>query len=195
VAVHLLAKSQKSHSKLRCPDFRAAAIALALLLAPHVSVAKQGMHEIDLKAAFVLRFAAFVTWPSDSYASPGAPLRIGVLGDAALADSLGEQSEGKQIQGRSTIVRILDGAASSISDLDILYIGSVEHNQSLELRRRAAQLPILTVGAREGFAETGGMIELERRDSKLRFFINRQAARSAGLEISSKLLKLARKVY
>jgi hypothetical protein len=51
--------------------------------------------------------------------------------------------------------------------------------------------PILTVSELPGFAESGGMIELYQMDDRIRFKVNLQSIREAGLELSSSLLKLA----
>ena len=58
-----------------------------------------------------------------------------------------------------------------------------------------ANAPVLTVGDEEGMAARGVMIELIREGPRIAFKINLNAARPAGLTISSQLLKLAREVY
>ena len=50
---------------------------------------------------------------------------------------------------------------------------------------------MLTVGEWPQFTENGGMINFVLENNKIRFQINDQAARGAGLKISSKLLNLA----
>ena len=51
---------------------------------------------------------------------------------------------------------------------------------------------VLTVGDTESFARRGGVVNLVKRENKIKFEINVEAAREAELKISSKLLKLAR---
>jgi hypothetical protein len=51
---------------------------------------------------------------------------------------------------------------------------------------------VLTVGDTEGFTEAGGMINLTIVDQRVHFEINPDAARRAGMKISSKLLSLAK---
>jgi hypothetical protein len=50
---------------------------------------------------------------------------------------------------------------------------------------------ILTVGESDQFIENGGMINFIIQGQKIRFKINAELARNAGLKISSKLLSLA----
>ncbi|MCX5637000.1 MAG: YfiR family protein, partial [Planctomycetota bacterium] len=54
--------------------------------------------------------------------------------------------------------------------------------------------PVLTISEMEGFIEKGGMINFITEESKVRFEINDSAAKKSGLQISSKLLSLAKKV-
>ncbi len=49
----------------------------------------------------------------------------------------------------------------------------------------------LIVGDVAGFARRGGMVNLTKKGNRLRFEINRRAVESAGLRLSSQLLKLA----
>ena len=50
---------------------------------------------------------------------------------------------------------------------------------------------ILTVGDRENFVRSGGMIGFYLDKNKIRFYINTKTARAANIDISSKLLRLA----
>src|SRR5947208_2904068 len=53
-------------------------------------------------------------------------------------------------------------------------------------------LPILTIGDTPGFAKSGGMINLILENNRVRFEVNVKAAKDADLNISSRLLALAR---
>jgi hypothetical protein len=53
-------------------------------------------------------------------------------------------------------------------------------------------LPVLTIGETPGFATSGGMINLVLEDNRVRFEVNVKAAKEADLNISSRLLALAR---
>jgi hypothetical protein len=52
--------------------------------------------------------------------------------------------------------------------------------------------PVLTIGETAGFAKNGGIINLVLEDNKVRFEVNVRAAKDADLNISSRLLALAR---
>ena len=54
---------------------------------------------------------------------------------------------------------------------------------------------VLTVGEQEGFAVRGGIVNLTKEKNKVRFEINLDAAKRAGLKMSSQLLKLAKVIH
>ncbi len=53
-------------------------------------------------------------------------------------------------------------------------------------------LPILTIGDSPNFARRGGIINFILVDDKVRFEINVEAAKQANINISSRLLSLAK---
>jgi hypothetical protein len=53
-------------------------------------------------------------------------------------------------------------------------------------------MPILTIGDAPGFARRGGIINFMLEDNKVRFEVNVEAAKHAVLNISSRLLALAK---
>ena len=60
---------------------------------------------------------------------------------------------------------------------------------------RAGGAPALLVGALDGFAQQGGMVELVNVNDALRFDVNLAALRNAHLGLSSQVLKLARQLH
>ena len=62
-------------------------------------------------------------------------------------------------------------------------------NEAIHLTK---SMPVLTIGEMPGFARHGGIINLTLEDSKVRFEVNVEAAKEAELNISSRLLALAK---
>ena len=56
---------------------------------------------------------------------------------------------------------------------------------------RTRSRPVLTISEIRGFADAGGAIQLFRDKDRIRFRINRDAARDRGLTLSARLLDLA----
>jgi hypothetical protein len=63
------------------------------------------------------------------------------------------------------------------------------------VRALSDQTDALTVSNAKNFARSGGMIELFTENNRLRFIINLENAKRAGLRINPSLLQLAASVY
>jgi hypothetical protein len=80
-------------------------------------------------------------------------------------------------------------------DSHILFIGAAEAPRLDQHLAALAGRPILTVSTIEGFAARGGMVELFKRERKIRFGVHLDNTRKSGLNISSEVLRLASFVH
>ena len=71
----------------------------------------------------------------------------------------------------------------------VLTTGTAARAQSLSELREA---PVLTISNIDGFASAGGMTQFFFEHGQLRFRIHLESAKRAGLQISSRLLIMAR---
>lgn len=141
----------------------------------------------ELKAAFLLNFARFTTWP-DLPAS--APLTLCVFGDDRVVGALAEAVRGRTAEGRSlSAVRAPGGA--EVHACQLLFLSAAAFPAAQSTLDSARGLPILTVSDAERFAQSTGMIELSVRGDRMQFAINVAAVERAKLRISSRLLALA----
>src|SRR6202048_239716 len=153
--------------------------------------------EYLVKAGFIYNFAKFVEWPSTAFAEPDSPIVIGVLGTDPFGDIINHVVEGKKIGARGFVVRRFKWS-KDLKDLKefkecrILFVSSSEKLHFEEVVDAVKALPILTVGEAPGFAERGGMIRLMLEDNRVRLEVNVEAAQHGNLNISSRLLTLAR---
>ncbi|MCU7935570.1 MAG: YfiR family protein [Candidatus Thiodiazotropha sp. (ex Dulcina madagascariensis)] len=145
-----------------------------------------------LKAAFIYNFAKFTRWPDSIWRGKNAPLTFCSVGDDKLVDEL-ERLSGKTIKGRPVTIR--PHADSLIpGSCQVLYIAVSMQGHYDEIIESLRGEPVLTVSELPQFAHSGGIVELYRKDGRVRFIINLRVAREAGLELSSRLLNLARVV-
>ncbi len=79
-----------------------------------------------------------------------------------------------------------------MKDCKILFVSGSERAHIDEILQSVKGLPILTVGETPGFAERGGVIRFTLEDNRVRFEVNVDAAHQADLNISSRLLTLAK---
>lgn len=164
---------------------RAWVAALALLTGCSPALTA-GVDELDVKAAMVYNFARFVEWPAGPARDHFA---VCVAGSRPMEQALRRTVENRALNSRPVAVRRIQ-ARSDTRDCDLLFAGS----EGLEFLGQVRTAPVLTVGDARGFTGAGGVIGLEVVDSRIRFSVNLDAARAAGLTVSSKLLRLAASV-
>ncbi|NOZ67719.1 MAG: YfiR family protein [Deferribacteres bacterium] len=145
--------------------------------------------EYLIKAGFLYNFAKFVEWPDDAFADKSIPLNLCILGRDPFGPAL-RSVEGETFMGRKLVVRRFS-RLREIDNCHILFISSSEKKRLPAILARMKGKQILSVADMEGFARRGGIINLIKVKDRIRFEINVDAARRAGLKISSKLLNLA----
>jgi hypothetical protein len=146
-----------------------------------------------MKAAFLFHFAQLVEWPADSPNQGGNSLLVCTLGDNPIHGELESTVAGKQIGSRILRIRHVSPLQDT-RGCNVLFISKSEGNRIPALLANLQNAPVLTVGDADGFLGDGGMIRLFLEGNKVRFEINRQAAETARLRVSSQLLLLARNV-
>ena len=145
--------------------------------------------EYRLKAAFLYNFAKFVEWPAKAFSDENSTFVMGILGEDPLGPAL-QLIRDKTVKGRSLTIRRFEG----LQDLGNCHILFIPSSNKKRLRRTLKSLEgssVLTIGEMEDFTQMGGIINFVIRKNKLRFEINLDAGKRAGLEISSQLLNLA----
>jgi hypothetical protein len=147
--------------------------------------------EYRVKAAFLFNFARFVEWPEAVFGPPGAPIVFGVLGEDPFGPALDETLEGKRINGRPLEARRF-ADLKHLQPCAVLFVSHLESKDLEETLEALREAPVLTVGEGHRFARLGGIVSFFLEDNRVRFQINAEAARRAGLRISSRLLELAR---
>ena len=146
--------------------------------------------EYQVKAVFLFNFTHFVEWPADTFADPQAPFVIGVLGQDPFGSALDEAVRGESVNGRPLVVQRYSGVAD-LKPCQILFIDrSVDGAMEKALATLAHQRT-LTVSDLDTATPRAVIIRFLNENQKIRLQINVDSARSAGLTISSKLLRPA----
>ncbi len=166
----------------------ASALGLLLLFTCAQTAYSQALTEYRLKAAFLYNFALFTDWPPGT----GGALNLCVYG----ADPFGREIDAlqdKPVGERYLVVRRTP-AGGSLEACQIVFISPsaiAGLPQVLgELHGRAA----LTVADSPDAARQGVALNMSVAENKVSFEANLSAARGAGLNLSSKLLRLATQV-
>ena len=147
--------------------------------------------EYLIKAGFIYNFANLVQWPSNAFTQPDSPIVIGILGEDPFGNVLDRVLAGKKVNGRIFLVKRLK-SVPDLKECHIVFVSSSEMARLAETIHLVKGMPILTIGEIPGFAKRGGIINLVLEDNKVHFEVNVEAAKEADLNISSRLLALAR---
>jgi len=170
---------------------RVCAVVAAVCLGWPVLAAQQAL-ETDVKAAFLYNFTKFVDWPRPP--ADAEPFRLCVVSDDALMQSLERTIEGESVNGRP-LKSLVPRTPAEARTCQMLFVGHAEGEREARLLSAVRDLPVLTVSDTNDFAVRGGGIEFVRENSRLRFDVNLPGAERAGIKISSRLLKVARRVH
>ncbi len=164
-------------------------LCVCLLLAGSLHAQSNAAREYKVKAVFLFNFTQFVEWPASAFNSPTSPFVIGILGDDPFGNFIDETVSGEKIGGHQLIVQRYH-ELKDVKNCHILFINSNDPDRIKEFIATGPRT-ILTVSDADNFMKMGGMIRLFTESSKIRLQINPEAAKTADLSISSKLLRVA----
>ena len=169
-----------------------AALAAFLALLPLARLWPQGLHPTadQVKAVFLFNFAQFVEWPDTAFADPGSPLVIEIFGEDPFGTFLDETVTGETVRGRPLVVR-RTRRIEDIRNCHILFLSPSEESRFDAILAALKDRPVLIVSDAPGFVRRGGMVAFAFEQRRVHVKINPDAARTAGLTISSKLLHVA----
>jgi hypothetical protein len=152
--------------------------------------AEAPMTDTQVKALCLLNFAKYVEWPTNAFPYTNSPILIVLQGDGPFTTALQSSIKDRTIDGRRITIQVLH-SGDAIPVCHILFVSSAESSREPGILKQLNGRPVLTVGEAPSFAGAGGMINFVVRNGKVRFDINMDSARKAGLRISSNLLQLA----
>lgn len=147
--------------------------------------------EYQVKAAFLFNFTRFIHWPASAFASPDAPFVIGIAGNDPFGAYLDNLVKGEQAEGHPIVIRRYpDGG--DMEGCQLLFIGTPAPARLKAILSLAAHPGVLTVGDADGFISSGGMVCFFNEDNRIKMEIKLATAKAAQLEISAKLLQVAK---
>jgi hypothetical protein len=145
-----------------------------------------------VKSAFVYHFATrHVKWPDSAHKTKTSAFVIGVLGDDTIVPSLIEACRARKSGEHPIHVRTITELEDA-TDCHILVIPPMREVSLPALLRICKARPVLLVSGSEESVRRGAHLALTLEKARMRITADPTAAKAAGLEISSELLKLAR---
>ncbi len=181
-------------SRIKSPLLHMLAGVLSVLfLLPSAALGQEAQHvkEAELKAAFVFNFAVFTEWPADVLQG-AAILHLCAFSGNNMQAALSALSD-KVVNGHRMRFRPL-GISGNASGCHILVLDAQDRERWPQLRKELGASSVLTVADDRAIGTSGAMIALGMDNKRIGFDVDLTAARQAGLNLSSKLLHLARSV-
>lgn len=161
-------------------------LAIAILLLAGAPASAE-VSDTAVKAAFIPKFARYVTWPPSAAGS--GPLAICVIGDDPFGGALDQAASSQSVDGRPLVVKRL----SSANGASVCAIAFVDGGHTGETLAALGRQPILTVTDSRSSSQRG-IIHFAVVGGRVRFYIDNAQAQARGLTISSRLLALAIRV-
>jgi hypothetical protein len=170
--------------------------------------------EYETKAGYLLNFVEFVEWPAEAFQDATSPVIVGVMGKDPFGAEL-EKLQDKLVNGRKLQIKRFKGALefrgaeapgrrqenltlsqlkklAELKSCHVLFISSSEKKYLPMVLKPLKTSCVVTVGETPAFVREGGIINFLNEGKRVQFEINLDAAGSARLKFSSKLLGLAK---
>ncbi len=164
---------------------------IALLIVP--SAFGQDATESALKAALAFNFARFTVWPGEALPVNGVFVAC-VVGDMAIAQALERSIKGRQLAGHRIVVT-RPGKGESLRLCHLLYVSGMNPAQVATILSDLRGAPVLTITDLESPRIVGGIARVFIEDGRMRFDLDNGLAKQGRLQLSSKLLTLASRVF
>jgi hypothetical protein len=146
--------------------------------------------EYQVKAAYLYNFGRFVDWPAEVTTATTGSFTICVLGEDPFGQALDATLAGETRGNQKVAARRISNPQEAV-DCQILFISSSEAKRLNKIIEALGNRAVLTVSDIPQFSQHRGMIELVLEGNRIRFEVNLTATQSAGLTLSSELLKVA----
>lgn len=155
--------------------------------------AQERAREYAVKAAYLISFLNYVEWPvSERIAS--RPITICLLGGNPFGDVLPKMIRGRQVNRRRIQAIEIDRPVEA-DRCDVGFIAADANPSPAVWLEALDGRSVLTVGEEGSFAAQGGVIAFVIENQTVRFEVNLPAARTARLQVSSRLLRSATRRY
>ncbi len=150
----------------------------------------QAAGALEIQAAFLVKFSSYIKWPPGTFSSPDAPIIIGIFGRDPFGSIIDTIARSYTTGGRHVEIRRYNDL-SMLAICNMAFVAPSAMDRMNDVLQASHGKPILLVGNFPDFLDKGGMINFIRIGKRIRFDINKKNCDMVGLEISSKLLKVA----
>jgi YfiR/HmsC-like len=150
------------------------------------------------QADYLFNFASFISWPTNSFASPTAPFIVCSLASPEQNAAIELAFKDHPVNGHPVKFVALESVPADLQ-CHLLFVASPERERPIEILRKIKKNGVLTVGESDAFLNAGGVISLVSEEIplkpgkfRIRFDLNRTAEASANLTIDRRAVQHAR---
>jgi len=159
---------------------------------PNSFAASPDSREYVLKAGYIYNFTKFIRWPEEATREiNNKGLNFCLVGEDPFGNILDKFAKKLKLKNRKLVVT-KPVFIAEMRQCHILFVSRSEKSNVNQILLRVREYPVLVIGDTPGFAEKGVGINFFLQRNKIRFEINREALKRAGLVVSSELLNLAK---
>lgn len=147
------------------------------------------VNDRDMKAALIYNFSVFTSWP-DHKADV-----FNICTFAEDQDNINQEIlQSKKINEKVVRLSVIHNKAD-IQKCHVLYIQESRMIDDPRVLEMLNTLPVLSIVDTTERDPKAGVINIQLEDNRYYFSVNNEAAKRASLNLSSRLLRLATKVY
>ena len=161
--------------------------AAALLLVCVFSFQSEKLKDQTAKALFVYHFTKYVEWPAEKKESK---FIIGIFGHADILTDLMNITYNKSVNNRAISIELISDP-EKINLCNIIYIPNAYADELKSIIKKTKSQGVLIVTESVDACAKGSTINIIKKDSRMVFEINLDAAKEANLKVSDQLLALA----
>jgi hypothetical protein len=147
-----------------------------------------GYEEYQLKAGYLYNFITFTEWPASL---PGT-LTLCIYGQDPFGSAL-DSLQNKSVGTRTLAIKRLT-SVDEVNGCQVIFVSMEAMSNLVRLQHSIQSQPVLLIADNPGAAAAGIAINLVTDGDKISFEINLKAAKQQGLNLSYRLLRLAREV-
>lgn len=163
-------------------------LGLGLLLNAHPPTLAQSLEEQTVLTALALNIVHFTTWPAEAQMKES--IDFCVIGDNVVQESFAGIDH--KTVGDKTLQVINLSRLRNFEACHVLYVSGLNQAILLQVFVDIKKRPLLTLGEGYDFAVQGGMVGLVNENGQITLHVNLPVARESNLNISARLLKLAK---
>lgn len=159
-----------------------------LCIACAMQHAQAQANEMEVKSVMIEKISRFVVWPHEE---EDTHFVIDILGEGPINPYLKEIYKSRTIAGKPVIIHEIE----KIEDMDschVLFVNNCSSEIKDDILKYTENKPILTIGDAEGCTQSGVILNLITVNNRVQFECNLTNLKKTNLDVSYRLLELAK---